>query len=125
MRTGGHIHFGSLDGGGDFRPHVRVLKLFKAMEDLLYRLGNDPEGRYDRNLWHVKPNPVPPTWSEIRSIEALRNLQVDGLTGEVVSIRWRYTALATVTNVTIIIPNGELMKSKVTLLGRRGDERVP
>jgi CRP-like cAMP-binding protein len=26
--------------------------------------------------------------------------------------------------VTIIIPNGELMKGKVTLLGRRGDERV-
>jgi len=51
-------------------------------------------------------------------------IEVDGLTGEVVSIRWRYTALATVTNVTIIIPNGELMKSKVTLLGRRGDERV-
>jgi CRP-like cAMP-binding protein len=30
-----------------------------------------------------------------------------------------------VTNVTIVIPNAELMKSKVTLLGRRGDERVP
>jgi len=52
-------------------------------------------------------------------------IEVDGLTGEVVSIRWRYTALATVTNVTIVIPNAELMKSKVTLLGRRGDERVP
>jgi small-conductance mechanosensitive channel/CRP-like cAMP-binding protein len=51
-------------------------------------------------------------------------IEVDGLTGEVVSIRWRYTALATVTNVTIVIPNAELMKSKVTLLGRRGDERV-
>jgi small-conductance mechanosensitive channel/CRP-like cAMP-binding protein len=52
-------------------------------------------------------------------------IEVDDLTGEVVSIRWRYTALATVTNVTIVIPNAELMKSKVTLLGRRGDERVP
>jgi small-conductance mechanosensitive channel/CRP-like cAMP-binding protein len=52
-------------------------------------------------------------------------IEVDGLTGEVVSIRWRYTALATVTNVTIIIPNGELMKGKITLLGRRGEERVP
>ncbi|TMG87608.1 MAG: mechanosensitive ion channel [Betaproteobacteria bacterium] len=52
-------------------------------------------------------------------------IEVDRLTGEVVSIRWRYTALATVTNVTIVIPNAELMKSKVTLLGRRGDERVP
>jgi small-conductance mechanosensitive channel/CRP-like cAMP-binding protein len=52
-------------------------------------------------------------------------IEVDGLTGEVVSIRWRYTAITTVTNVTIVIPNGELMKSKVTLLGRRGDERIP
>src|SRR5205823_4054604 len=33
VRTGGHIHFGSIDGGGGFRPHVRVLKLFKAVED--------------------------------------------------------------------------------------------
>jgi small-conductance mechanosensitive channel len=51
-------------------------------------------------------------------------IDVEGLTGEVVSIRWRYTAIATVNNVTIVIPNAELMKSKVTLLGRRGDERV-
>jgi small-conductance mechanosensitive channel/CRP-like cAMP-binding protein len=51
-------------------------------------------------------------------------IEIDGLTGEVVSIRWRYTAIATITNVTIVIPNGELMKGKVTLLGRRGDERV-
>lgn len=48
-----------------------------------------------------------------------------GITGEVVSIRWRYTALATVYNATIIIPNAELMKSRVTLLGRRGDQRIP
>jgi small-conductance mechanosensitive channel/CRP-like cAMP-binding protein len=51
-------------------------------------------------------------------------IEIEGVTGEVVSIRWRYTAIATITNVTIIIPNGELMKGKVTLLGRRGDERV-
>jgi small-conductance mechanosensitive channel/CRP-like cAMP-binding protein len=51
-------------------------------------------------------------------------IEIEGVTGEVVSIRWRYTAIATITNVTIIIPNAELMKSKVTLLGRRGDERV-
>lgn len=51
-------------------------------------------------------------------------IEVEGVTGEVVSVRWRYTAIATITNVTIIIPNGELMKGKVTLLGRRGDERV-
>lgn len=48
-----------------------------------------------------------------------------GVTGEVVGIRWRYTALATVNNVTIIIPNAQLMNSRVTLLGRRGDQRIP
>ncbi len=53
-------------------------------------------------------------------------IEIDGgVTGEVVSIRWRYTALATVYNATIIIPNAELMKSRVTLLGRRGDQRIP
>ncbi|HTS23525.1 MAG TPA: mechanosensitive ion channel family protein [Casimicrobiaceae bacterium] len=51
-------------------------------------------------------------------------IEIEGVMGEVVSIRWRYTAIATITNVTIVIPNAELMKSKVTLLGRRGDERV-
>jgi small-conductance mechanosensitive channel/CRP-like cAMP-binding protein len=48
-----------------------------------------------------------------------------GLTGEVVSIRWRYTALATVNNVTIVIPNAQLMSGRVTILGRRGDHRIP
>jgi small-conductance mechanosensitive channel/CRP-like cAMP-binding protein len=52
-------------------------------------------------------------------------IEIDGVAGEVVSIRWRYTAVATINNVTIVVPNAELMKSKVTLLGRRGDERIP
>jgi small-conductance mechanosensitive channel/CRP-like cAMP-binding protein len=52
-------------------------------------------------------------------------IEVDGVTGEVVSIRWRYTAIATVSNATIVIPNGDLMKNRVTVLGRRGDERIP
>src|SRR5437660_8965264 len=52
-------------------------------------------------------------------------IEIDGVTGEVVSIRWRYTALATVNNVTIVIPNAELMKNRVTLIGRRGDLRIP
>ncbi|MEO8740447.1 MAG: mechanosensitive ion channel family protein [Casimicrobiaceae bacterium] len=52
-------------------------------------------------------------------------IETEGVTGEVVSIRWRYTALATVNNVTIIIPNAKLMNNPVTLLGRRGDLRIP
>jgi small-conductance mechanosensitive channel/CRP-like cAMP-binding protein len=54
-------------------------------------------------------------------------IELDGgnVTGEVVSIRWRYTAIATVNNVTIIIPNAALMAARVTILGRRGDQRIP
>jgi small-conductance mechanosensitive channel/CRP-like cAMP-binding protein len=52
-------------------------------------------------------------------------IEIDGVTGEVVSIRWRYTAITTISNVTIIIPNGSLMAARVTIIGRRGDERVP
>ena len=48
-----------------------------------------------------------------------------GVTGEVVSIRWRYTAIATLNNVTIIIPNAGMMDARVTILGRRGDQRIP
>jgi small-conductance mechanosensitive channel/CRP-like cAMP-binding protein len=51
-------------------------------------------------------------------------IEIDGVTGEVVSIRWRYTALSTVNNVTIAIPNGQLMNNRVILLGRRGDLRT-
>jgi small-conductance mechanosensitive channel/CRP-like cAMP-binding protein len=52
-------------------------------------------------------------------------IETDGVIGEIVSVRWRYTALATVNNVTIVIPNGDLMKNRVTLLGRRGELRIP
>jgi small-conductance mechanosensitive channel/CRP-like cAMP-binding protein len=52
-------------------------------------------------------------------------IEIDGAVGEIVSVRWRYTALATVNNVTIVIPNADLMKNRVTLIGRRGDLRIP
>jgi small-conductance mechanosensitive channel/CRP-like cAMP-binding protein len=53
-------------------------------------------------------------------------IEIDGsIVGEVVGIRWRYTALATPSNVTINIPNAQLMNNRVTLLGRRGDLRIP
>jgi small-conductance mechanosensitive channel/CRP-like cAMP-binding protein len=51
-------------------------------------------------------------------------IEIDGTVGEIVSVRWRYTALATVNNVTIVIPNADLMKNRVIQLGRRGDLRT-
>jgi small-conductance mechanosensitive channel/CRP-like cAMP-binding protein len=52
-------------------------------------------------------------------------IRVDDLMGKVVSIRWRYVAIATNDDETIIVPNSTLMKQKVTVIGRRGDDRVP
>lgn len=46
-------------------------------------------------------------------------------TGRVIEIRWRYTAIETRNWETVIIPNGTLVKSQVTILGRRvGEPRL-
>jgi CRP-like cAMP-binding protein len=42
--------------------------------------------------------------------------------GQVSEIRWRYTAIETRNWETILIPNGTLMRSQVTILGRRTNE---
>jgi len=39
--------------------------------------------------------------------------------GQVVEIRWRYTAIQTRTGDTLIVPNGAIVKSQVTVIGRR------
>ncbi|HYR00293.1 MAG TPA: mechanosensitive ion channel family protein [Casimicrobiaceae bacterium] len=52
-------------------------------------------------------------------------IRMEGVSGQVVGIRWRYTAIATNSGETVIIPNGQLIKNRVTVLGRRGDERIP
>lgn len=52
-------------------------------------------------------------------------VRVDTVTGQVVGIRWRYMAIATITNETILIPNSTLMKNRFTVVARRGDERTP
>ncbi|HLL23218.1 MAG TPA: mechanosensitive ion channel family protein, partial [Kofleriaceae bacterium] len=40
-------------------------------------------------------------------------------TGRVAEIRWRYTAIETRAWDTIIVPNGSLVKSQITIIGRR------
>jgi small-conductance mechanosensitive channel len=42
--------------------------------------------------------------------------------GRVTEIRWRYTAIETQSWTTIIVPNSMLMKSQVTVIGRRQNE---
>ncbi|MEO9136883.1 MAG: mechanosensitive ion channel family protein [Casimicrobiaceae bacterium] len=51
-------------------------------------------------------------------------VRIDAVTGQVVSIRWRYLAIATLNNETIVIPNGAVMQHQVTVIGRRGEERT-
>jgi small-conductance mechanosensitive channel len=51
-------------------------------------------------------------------------VRIDTVTGQVVSIRWRYMAIATINNETIVIPNGVVMQHRVTVIGRFGEERA-
>ena len=51
-------------------------------------------------------------------------VRIDNITGQVVSIRWRYMAIATITNETIVIPNSTVMKNRITVVARRGEERT-
>jgi small-conductance mechanosensitive channel/CRP-like cAMP-binding protein len=52
-------------------------------------------------------------------------IRMEGASGQVVGIRWRYTSIATNMGETVIVPNGQLIKNRVTVLGRRGDDRIP
>jgi small-conductance mechanosensitive channel/CRP-like cAMP-binding protein len=52
-------------------------------------------------------------------------VRIDNLTGQVVSIRWRYMAIATNANETIVIPNSTVMNNRITVIGRRGEEPAP
>lgn len=51
-------------------------------------------------------------------------IKVDDLSGRVVSIRWRFTAIETRNWETVVIPNSLLMKGKFMVLGRREGQPV-
>ncbi len=52
-------------------------------------------------------------------------IRIQGVTGEIVGIRWRYLAVATNSGETVMIPNAQLIKNQVMVLARRGDARIP
>lgn len=52
-------------------------------------------------------------------------VRIDHALGQVVSIRWRYMAIATIENETIVIPNANVMKDRITVIARRGEESHP
>ncbi|MEP7274985.1 MAG: mechanosensitive ion channel family protein [Betaproteobacteria bacterium] len=52
-------------------------------------------------------------------------VRIDNVTGQIIDIRWRYVSVATNSGETVIIPNGHLVQNRVTVLARRGDQRIP
>ncbi|MFT6913795.1 MAG: small-conductance mechanosensitive channel/CRP-like cAMP-binding protein [Motiliproteus sp.] len=51
-------------------------------------------------------------------------IQLDEISGRVVQIRWRHTAVQTRNWETVIVPNSQMMKGKFLVLGRHGDDPV-
>jgi small-conductance mechanosensitive channel len=56
-----------------------------------------------------------------RSIQLGDWIRFDDVSGRVVEIRWRYTAVETRNRETVFLPNGALTKQKFTVLGSRDD----
>jgi len=51
-------------------------------------------------------------------------VRLDDITGRVVEVRWRFTAIETRNRETVIVPNSFLMKNRFTILGSRADEEI-
>ena len=52
-------------------------------------------------------------------------IRVDGVVGQIIGIRWRCLAVATNDGETVMMPNAQLVNSRVTVLARRGDTKIP
>ena len=52
-------------------------------------------------------------------------IRIGSVTGRIIDIRWRCLAVATNDGETVMIPNAQLIKNQVTVLARRGDQKIP
>ncbi len=52
-------------------------------------------------------------------------VRIDNVVGQIIDIRLRYLAVATNSGETVIVPNGHVVQNKLTVLARRGDQRIP
>ncbi len=50
-------------------------------------------------------------------------VKIDDISGQVVDVRWRHTAVETRNRETVVIPNGWLVKNRFTVIGSRSDAR--
>lgn len=51
-------------------------------------------------------------------------VKIDDVSGQVVDVRWRHTAIETRNRETVVIPNGWLVKNRFTVIGSRSDVRT-
>lgn len=51
-------------------------------------------------------------------------VRIDDVSGQVVDVRWRHTAIETRNRETVIIPNGWLVKNRFTVIGSRNEART-
>ena len=51
-------------------------------------------------------------------------VKIDDVSGQVVDVRWRHTAIETRNRETVVIPNGWLVKNRFTVIGSRNDART-
>lgn len=59
-----------------------------------------------------------------RSVRLGDWIRIDDVTGRVVDIRWRYTAVETRNRETVVVPNSQLVKNRFMLIGRREDPEM-
>ncbi len=52
-------------------------------------------------------------------------VRIDDKIGQIIGVQWRYTSVATITGETFLIPNGFMIKNRVVVVGRRGEQVVP
>jgi small-conductance mechanosensitive channel/CRP-like cAMP-binding protein len=60
-----------------------------------------------------------------RSIRAGDWVRVDDVSGRIVEITWRHTAIETRNGETVVVPNGWMMKNRFTVIGTRADPDGP
>lgn len=51
-------------------------------------------------------------------------VKIDDISGQVVDVRWRHTAIETRNRETVVIPNGWLVKNRFTVIGSRQDTQT-
>jgi small-conductance mechanosensitive channel/CRP-like cAMP-binding protein len=52
-------------------------------------------------------------------------VRIDDKIGQIIGVRWRYTSVATIAGETFLIPNGFMIKNRISVVAHRGEQVVP